>query len=45
MNRAKFILMEKHRMTEQEAHRFIEKDAMDSRRSKAQVAKEIIDKE
>lgn len=45
VNRAKFILMEKHRMTEQEAHRFIEKDAMDSRRSKAQVAKEIIDKE
>jgi response regulator NasT len=45
VNRAKFILIEKHKMTESEAHRFIEKDAMDSRRSKAQVAKEIIDKE
>ncbi len=45
VNRAKFILIEKHGMTEAEAHRFIEKDAMDSRRSKAQVAKEIIDRE
>jgi response regulator NasT len=45
VTRAKFILIEKYRMTEAEAHRLIEKDAMDSRRSKAQVAKEIINKE
>ena len=45
VTRAKFILIEKYRMTEAEAHRLIEKDAMDSRRSKAQVAKESINKE
>ncbi len=45
VSRAKFILIEKHRMTEAEAHRFIEKEAMNSRRSKAAVASEIIDKE
>lgn len=45
VNRAKFILIEKHDMSENEAHRFIEKDAMDTRRSKAQVAKEIIERE
>ncbi len=45
VSRAKICLIEKYKMTEAEAHRFIEKDAMDSRRSKAQVAREIIDKE
>ncbi len=44
VNRAKFILIEKYKMTEAEAHRAIEKEAMDSRRSKAEVAKEIMKK-
>ena len=42
VSRAKFILMEKMRITEPEAHRFIEKEAMDSRRTKTEVANEII---
>ncbi len=45
VSRAKFILIEKYKMTEAEAHRSIEKEAMDSRRSKAEVAKEIIEKD
>ncbi len=45
VNRAKFILIEKRKMTEAEAHRYIEKEAMDSRRTRSQVAKEITDSE
>lgn len=42
VSRAKFILMEKMNISESEAHRFIEKEAMDSRRTKKEVADEII---
>ena len=45
VSRAKFILMEKMRMTEPEAHRFIEKEAMDSRRTRKEVAQSITDSE
>ena len=45
VSRAKFILMEKMRMTEPEAHRYIEKEAMDSRRTRKDIAQSIIDSE
>ena len=40
--RAKLLLMEKLRMTEGEAHKFIEKQAMDMRQSRAEVARNLI---
>lgn len=43
VNRAKWLLIENMNMTEAEAHRHIEKLAMDMRRSKKQVAQKIID--
>lgn len=42
VNRAKWLLIETLRMSEAESHRYIEKQAMDLRISKAQVAKNII---
>ena len=42
INRAKLLLMEKEGISEQQAHRLVEKTAMDSRSSKRQVAEEII---
>ena len=42
VGRAKIILMEKMRITEPEAHRYIEKEAMDSRRTRKEVAESII---
>lgn len=42
VNRAKLLLVEKLRMTEPEAHRFIEKGAMDRCVKRSQVAKNII---
>lgn len=42
VNRAKILLMEKESLSEETAHRFIEKLAMDSRSSKGRVAEEII---
>ena len=42
VNRAKWLLIEKRGMSEAEAHREIEKQAMDSRRSKAAVARELL---
>lgn len=42
VNRAKFILIEKRNMTEPEAHRYIEKTAMDMRLAKKEVALDII---
>ena len=42
VNQAKWLLIEKRGMTEAEAHRYIEKLAMDSRRPKADVAREIV---
>lgn len=42
VNRAKMLLMQNMSMTEQEAHRYIEKDAMDRGMKKTAVADEII---
>ncbi len=42
VNRAKMLLMQNMSMTEQEAHRYIEKEAMDSRRTRKEVAESII---
>ena len=41
-NRAKWLLIERHRMTEEDAHYFIEKQAMDMRLSRREVAENII---
>ena len=43
VSRAKCYLIELGRMTEAEAHRYIEKKAMDTRRDRAEVAQEILD--
>ena len=42
VNRAKWLLIECLRMTEPEAHRYIEKQSMDERISKREVAENII---
>ena len=42
MNRAKWSLIECLKMTEEQAHRYIEKQAMDERLSKRAVAEAII---
>ncbi len=42
ISRAKCMLIEKESMSENEAHRFIEKQAMDRRESRAQIAAGII---
>ena len=42
INRAKYILMEYLSMTEAQAHRYLEKQAMDMRITKAEVAKSIL---
>ncbi len=42
VNRAKMLLMQNMSMTEQEAHRFIEKDAMDRSMKRTAIADEII---
>ena len=42
VNRAKWLLIEQRGMTEEEAHRYVEKQAMDQRLSKQEVAKIII---
>lgn len=42
VSRAKCMLIEKKSMTEQEAHRYIEKLAMDTRRTREKTAEEII---
>ena len=42
VNRAKWLLIGELNMTEQEAHRYIEKQAMDLRISKREVAEEIL---
>ena len=43
VNRAKLILVQNLHLTEEQAHKFIEKTAMNERRSKVSVAKKIID--
>ena len=42
VNRAKWLLIERHRMTEEDAHYFIEKQSMDMRLSRREVAENII---
>ena len=42
VNRAKWLLIENHNMTESEAHYYIEKQAMDTRLSRREVAQNII---
>ncbi len=44
VNRAKWLLIEREGLTEPQAHRHLEKMAMDSRRSKEEVARELIGK-
>ena len=45
VDRAKCFLIEKRGMTESEAHRLIEKTAMDTRKSRGEVAEDILDAE
>ena len=42
VNRAKLLLVERLSMTEEEAHHFIEKQAMDSCVKKSEIAENII---
>lgn len=42
INRAKFALMQYLKFTEQQAHRYLEKQAMDMRKTKREIAMEII---
>ena len=42
INRAKWLLIEQLRMTESEAHYYIERQAMDTRLSRREVAENII---
>ena len=42
VNRAKFALMQYLQFTEQQAHRYLEKQAMDMRKTKKEIALEII---
>lgn len=44
VNRAKMLLMQNMSMTEQEAHRYLEKEAMDNGLKRISVAEEIIKK-
>lgn len=44
VNRAKWFLIEKESLTEEQAHKLIEKQAMDKCASKSQIANEIINK-
>ena len=45
VNRAKLILMEKEKMTEEQAHRYIGKQAMDLGFTRRQIAEDIISRE
>lgn len=42
INRAKWLLIEKKDMSEPDAHRYIEKQAMDTSRTKREIAEDII---
>ena len=42
VNRAKWLLIDQLKMTEADAHHYIEKQAMDLRLTKKQVAKHIL---
>ena len=43
VSHAKCCLVEREQMNEDAAHRYIEKRAMDTRRSRAEIAQEILD--
>ena len=43
IDKAKFLLMEKKHMTEEEAHRFIGKKAMDQGMTRRRIARQLID--
>ncbi len=43
VSQAKCCLVEHEQMTEAEAHRYIEKQAMDTRRDRTEIAQEILD--
>lgn len=43
VNRAKWLLIEHQHMTEPDAHRYIEKQAMDSRLSRREIARQILE--
>ena len=43
LNRAKWLLIEQRGMTEPEAHRFLEKQAMDRCVSKRTIAEELLE--
>ena len=43
VSRAKCCLIEREQMTEADAHRYIEKQAMDARRDRTEIAQEILD--
>ena len=43
VSRAKCCPIEREQMTEADAHRYIEKQAMDTRRDRAEIAQEILD--
>ena len=43
VSRAKCCLVEHEQMTEAEAHRYIEKQAMDTRRDRTEIAQEVLD--
>ena len=42
INRAKCLLMENGKMSEQDAHRFLEKKAMDTQQTRLQIANAVI---
>lgn len=44
VNRAKYLLISYFKMSEQDAHRYMEKQAMDMRRTKREVAEDILKK-
>ncbi|HPF88313.1 MAG TPA: ANTAR domain-containing protein [Candidatus Limiplasma sp.] len=44
IDRAKCLLIEHMRITEEEAHRVLEKEAMDSRMSRVRVARKVLDR-
>ncbi|MDD3409968.1 MAG: ANTAR domain-containing protein [Eubacteriales bacterium] len=44
IDRAKCLLIERMRCTEEEAHRILEKEAMDSRLSRVKVAKKVLER-
>ena len=45
ITRAKLLLMEEYRYSEEKAHRFIEKMAMDQSKTRLQIAMELLEKE